>query len=188
MKDYSRAAALALARLEQARQSLEEESSALEGLRQKEQDLLRAREVAQLAAEACQNAAHARVAGVVGRCLAAVFGEDPYEFLIDFERKRGRTEARLAFARGELQVDPVSACGGGAVDVAAFALRLACVMSSRPRRRLFLALDEPFKHLSKNYRPAVKGLLESLCKELGLQILMVTHSPDLRIGRVIELA
>src|SRR6185503_13063551 len=80
-----------------------------------------AQEILQLLAQAVQQQAHTKISGVVSSCLSAVF-DDPYEFRVQFDRKRGRTEASLRFVRGGLEVDPLTASGGGVVDVAAFAL------------------------------------------------------------------
>lgn len=147
-----------------------------------------ARALVQDLAEAVQSKAHARIASVVSRCLEAVFGEDEaYRFKIDFAKARGKTEARLAFVRGGHELEPADAAGGGVLDLAAFSLRLACLAMARPKRRPFLALDEPFKMLSAEYVPAVRSLLETLAKEMGLSILLVTHNPGLQVGKVIEL-
>lgn len=154
--------------------------------RQQLQDLLEAQSHAQAIAKGVQQQAHKRIATIVTRCLAAVF-DDPYEFAIRFEQKRGRTEARLVFVRNEQEVDPMTASGGGVVDVAAFALRLSCILLSRPPVRRVCVLDEPFKFVSEEYRENVRKLLETLSTELEFQVIMVTHIPEIVTGNVIEL-
>jgi ABC-type sugar transport system ATPase subunit len=135
--------------------------------------------IVQTIAQAIQQEAHARVAGVVTRCLAAVF-PDPYEFRIEFDRKRGRTEARM-------EIDPQTAAGGGVVDVAAFALRLSAILLAQPQRRRVMVLDEPFKFLSADRRDAVRDLLETLSAELGVQFVIVTHIDELQAGTVVRI-
>lgn len=144
--------------------------------------------LAQSAAAQAQKAAHGRLASLVSECLRSVFGEDAYEFKIVFEEKRGKTEARLAFARGGAEVDPLTASGGGVVDVAAFALRLSALLLHEPPLRRLLVLDEPWKHLSARYRPALRELVEVLARRLGVQFLIVTHSADFEIGKVITVS
>lgn len=158
-------------------------------LKKNEQGLKRAQdaqEILQHLAQAVQQQAHRKISEVVSSCLSTVF-EDPYEFKIEFERKRGRTEAQLRFVRQDLDVDPLSASGGGMVDVAAFALRVACLMLHRPRLSKVVILDEPFKFVSAQYRDNVREMLEGLAKDLGVQIVMVTHIDELETGKVIEL-
>jgi len=169
-----------------ARQIAQEEKTLLR-VNEHITDVLTAQKLCQNVAEQVQANAHKQIASVVTRCLETIFGEEAYEFKIIFEQKRGKTEARLVFVRGELEVDPTSAAGGGVVDVTAFALRLACLILSRPKKRLFLAADEPFKMLSANYSEKVRELLITLSKELGLQIFMVTHQKALVCGKVVEL-
>lgn len=146
----------------------------------------RAREIFQALSKSIQEDVHGRIASVVSRCLESVFDE-PYEFKINFENKRGRTEASLVFVRDELELDPTSSCGGGVVDVAAFALRLACLCLSRPPLRRLLVLDEPFRFVSQGYRERIKSLVETLADELDVQFIIVTHLAELQIGKVIEL-
>lgn len=145
-----------------------------------------ANKIVQAVAETIQEEAHERIAGVVSRCLAAVFAE-PYEFQIRFERARGRTEANLVFVRDGAAINPLDASGGGVVDVAAFALRLSSMMLARPAVRRTVILDEPFKFVSADRRLAVRAMLEGLAEDLGVQFIMVTHIEELRCGHVVEI-
>jgi len=86
-----------------------------------------------------------------------------------------------------LEVDPMNACGGGMVDVAAFALRVACLMLHRPRLAKVVVLDESFKFVSAQYRDNVRSMLEGLAEDMGLQILQVTHISELETGTIIEI-
>lgn len=147
--------------------------------------LERATTLAQGVAAKLQTQAHQQIADIVTRCLA-IFDE-PYEFRIDFQRLRGRTAARLVFERDGLVVDPLRAAGGGVVDVAAFALRVACLVLAQPQRRRLLVLDEPLKHLSAQYRPSAKELIENLARDLKIQFIIVTHDSALQVGHVVEL-
>lgn len=174
-----------LSQLQGAVGRVREEKRARVGLLAHLRALLEAQGIAQVVAEAVQTQAHERIAQTVTKCLA-VFDE-PYEFHIRFRRARGRTEARLTFSREGLEVDPVEGSGLGVVDVAAFALRLACLVLRRPRLRRVLLLDEPFRFVSAEYRPRLRALLASLSEELGVQVVMVTHDRELRVGRVVSL-
>ena len=183
---YKNIVAKAQAALAAARQRCQAEEEALAATQARLGAAEAAQGLAQAIAQAVQQKAHDRIAGVVTRALAAVF-DDPYEFRILFEQKRGRTEARMAFVRGGHELDPLDASGGGVVDVGAFALRLSCLMLARPPLRRLVIADEPFRFVSAGLRGRVRALLESLSKELGVQFIIVTHQDELRCGKVIEL-
>ena len=149
-------------------------------------EIIQAQEIVQSVAKTIQEEAHNQIASIVSQCLEIVF-EEPYAFHILFEQKRNRTEARLVFERDSLQIDPMSAAGGGVVDVAAFALRLSCLMLSKPKLRRLLVLDEPFKFVSQEYRSNVREMLERLSEELQVQMVIITHINELVTGKEINL-
>lgn len=152
-----------------------------------EADCGEAQEILQVIAQTIQQQAHDRISHVVSRCLAAVFDE-PYTFRIHFDRKRGKTEAQLVFVRDGLELgNPKDAAGGGVIDVAAFALRLSCLLLTRPPARRFMVLDEPFRFVSAEYRPLLPHLLQCLSDEFDIQIVMVTHVEELVTGKVVKI-
>lgn len=146
-----------------------------------------ARSVVTNIAQQVQENAHQQIAAVVTSALEAVF-DDPYEFVIRFERKRNRTEAVLEFTRDDNPVNPLEAAGGGVVDVAAFALRVACMTLSKPRIRSLLVLDEPFRFVSRNYRERLRDLIQTLSERLEIQFVIVTHIDELELGKVVRLS
>lgn len=174
-------------RWESAAKNREREESCLVKAQSDVGNVEQAQKIVQRVAQMIQQQAHEQIASVVSRCMEAVFAE-PYEFRIAFEQKRGKTEAVLTFVRNGLEVDPMTASGGGVVDVASFALRLACLMMSRPPRRRVLILDEPFRFVSRDLRTRVKQMLLTLAEEMKMQFVVVTHDEALTIGRVVELA
>ncbi len=147
-----------------------------------------AREFCQIVAETVQKSAHTRIAGVVSKCLQAVFGDTAYEFQINFVQSRGKTEARLVFVRDEHTLEnPEDEAGGGPVVVAALAAKLAVIRLSKPKLRPCLIMDEPFRDLSPKYRPMIPELIETLAKELGVQFIIATNEVAYRVGKVIEI-
>ena len=147
--------------------------------------------IIQYTSQAIQQAAHSRIAGVVSRCLESIF-DDPYEFKIEFERKRGRTEAKLTFVRdGIIFDDPLNQASGGVCDVAAFALRLSCILLGRPPNRRVVILDEPFSNIrGKQNRERVRSLLLQLSEELNIQFILnidLDVYPEFALGKVIEM-
>lgn len=127
------------------------------------------------------------MAKVVSSALATVFDE-PYTFHIEFEQKRGKTEARLVFMRDGIEFNPKECSGGGVLDVAAFALRLACLILARPEARRVVVLDEPMKFVNGDENQArVGSMLLQMAEKTGFQFIIVSDDEWLKIGKVIEL-
>lgn len=165
---------------------LKEERKLLKKSRKKLKSVEEAQNIVQHIAQAVQKTTHARISRVVSRCLASIY-DDPYEFQIIWERKRGQTEARLTFVRKGHEVHPLKASGGGPADIASFSLRLSSIALGRPQVRMLLLLDEPFKGLNPRYHHLVSELLMGLHKEMGLQVVMTTNIPTLACGKIIDL-
>lgn len=187
MKSYEKRIQKLVQEREHAKQVVTTEKEQLAKVEKTLGAAIEAQQVLQRLAQQLQQKAHHCIAEIVTRCLDTVFGDEAYQFEIQFERKRGKTEAKLVFLRDGFEITPMDAAGGGVIDVAAFALRLACLVLSNPPVRRLLVLDEPFRFLSADYRPRVRHLLESLADDLEVQIVFVTHIPDLQIGEVVEL-
>jgi ABC-type Mn2+/Zn2+ transport system ATPase subunit len=141
----------------------------------------------QAAVQQMQESAHRQVASIVTQCLQAIFGPH-LAFTLYFEQKRGRTEALMLVTdlQGNM-IDPMTACGGGVVDVISFALRICALVLTKPSRRRLLVLDEPFKFVSAEYREGIADLLKRLSQDLQIQFVLVTHFTNLQLGKVIRI-
>jgi len=131
-------------------------------------------------AQATQNELEYRICEPVSLALAAVYEDNPYKMSAKFEiTGRGTIECRLAFERNDNLIKPLEASGGGPVDVASFALRVGSWSLAQPRSRACLILDEPFKWISRDRMPLAGQMLQEISKQLGLQIIMISHIPEL---------
>ena len=84
--------------------------------------------------------------------------------------------------------DPINSAGGGVIDVAAFGLRVASLILSKPAHRRLLVLDEPFKFVHPpERRPRLVEMLKMLAREFQVQIIMVTGIEELHCGTVIHI-
>jgi DNA repair exonuclease SbcCD ATPase subunit len=141
------------------------------------QTLAQAKTVVQEAARMTQQQLEVHLSSLVSSALAAVF-PDPYEFKVEFVDRRGRVECDLYFARGNMtHLDPMTSSGGGPLDVASLALRMAFWALSRSRP--VIILDEPFKFVSTDLHQACAEMLRGLAKQLHLQIIMISHLPGI---------
>lgn len=161
--------------LRRRRDSLKEEIRELKrSVRRHEQ----AREVVREVGLKTQQQLQFHISSIVSLALEAVF-PNPYELVVEFVERRNKTECDLKLKRGETEIDPMSAAGGGPVDVASFALRAACWSMYRPPLNNVLVLDEPFRYLSTDLLPNAAEMLREVSEKLGIQVIMVTHEEEL---------
>jgi hypothetical protein len=165
----------------------ESERTALKTAEDKLAVAIDAQHVIQSVAQSVQQVAHSKIAGLVSKCLRAVFGDDGYDLAIDFERKRGQTEAKLSFIRDGLKLDPMSSTGGGCVAVGNLAARIVTITTERPARRRIAILDEPLLGPSAEHHEALGDLLLALAEDLAMQIILVTHNEKMMVGHVVRL-
>jgi len=116
------------------------------------------------------------IGDIASLALETVFN-DPYELKIEFVERRNKTECDLFFVRDDEKMDPISASGGGAVDVAAFALRIASWSMQTPHTRNTIVLDEPFRFLSEDHQEKASQMIKEVSRKLGIQFLIITHNP-----------
>jgi DNA repair exonuclease SbcCD ATPase subunit len=118
------------------------------------------------------------ISDITSLALEAVFNE-PYELKVEFVQRRNKTECDLYFERNGERIDPLTASGGGAVDVAAFALRIASWSMLRPRTRNVIILDEPLRFLSVDLQERASIMIKEISEKLGIQFILVTHENTL---------
>lgn len=87
---------------------------------------------------------------------------------------------RTTLARMVVDTPVMDARGGGLAATIGFLLRLVVLLLSKgTRSENILVLDETFAHVSAEYLPAVGEFLQEVKDKTGIQILMVTHQPEL---------
>lgn len=112
------------------------------------------------------------ISDMVTAAMYSVF-DDPYEFKIKFEIERGKTSGKIKFVRGDVELDPKDAIGGGVFDIAAFALRISTWKLKKPSARPTFIIDEPFKHLNGEvFQQRAVELVKKLSNKLKLQFIL----------------
>lgn len=134
----------------------------------------RAREIVREVGLKTQQELQYHISDITSLALDAVF-EDPYTLEAEFVERRGKTECDLWFVRNNKRIDPIDASGGGAVDIAAFALRVASWSMQTPHSRPTIILDEPLKNLSIEYQKKGSQMLKEVSEKLGIQFIIITH-------------
>ena len=119
-----------------------------------------------------------RISELVSLAMYSVF-DNPYEFELEFVQRRGRTECDIWFVRNGQRIKPLDASGGGAVDVACFALRIALWNLAIPKTAPVIICDETLKFLKGGDLPE-KGaqMMKELADRLGVQIIGISHIPE----------
>jgi DNA repair exonuclease SbcCD ATPase subunit len=159
---------------------LEEQLDQLEtdiaSLEQNSLNCQKARAIVQVVAEETQKKIEYQISNLVSLALASVF-PDPYEFCLRFVQRRNKTEADLIFIKNGNEGDPINVSGGGALDVASFALR-AAIWSIKPSNNVMI-LDEPFHFLSRNLQDKCSSMIKMISDKLKLQFIIVSHIPEI---------
>ena len=157
------------------RSSLQEEEKRLIKTSKKLRDIEKAIPLVQLVVQQTQEELRYHLSELVTLALNAVF-EDPYEFSIDFVTRRGKTEADLTFNRRGTSISPFESSGGGAIDVASFALRIALWKVHSGEISNTLIFDEPGRFISIDKQEKFGTMMKMLSDKLGLQFILITHS------------
>ena len=162
---------------DQAVESLAQAEGRVAALKAEALDLEEAQRILQLVAVQTQATLEFHISELGDLALSAVF-DDPYRLILEFVDRRGRSETDIRFQRGDdedSRIQPLTAAGGGAVDVAAFALRGAVLTLGRPEPMRLLALDEPFRFVSVDLLDRASALLAELAEGFGFQFVAVSH-------------
>lgn len=136
----------------------------------------KARTIIQIVAEETQKKIEYQISNLVSLALASVF-PDPYEFKLKFVMRRNKTEADMLFIKNGHEGNPIDIAGGGALDVASFALR-AAIWSIKPTNNVLIQ-DEPFHFLSRNLQNKCSQMIKKISQKLGIQFIIVSHIPEI---------
>jgi DNA repair ATPase RecN len=139
--------------------------------------ILEAQEFLQVIAAQTQSIVEKKLSKLVTSALHTVYPENPYNFILRFEKKRNATECKLLFEKNEQEFNPLEESGGGPIDIASIALLISFIMIEK--KNPIIILDEPMKHMSKKRSIIAAKFLKSICENLGLQIIMVTHLDEI---------
>lgn len=126
-----------------------------------------------------------RLTDLATEALRVVFDDPSLALVVRSVERRGVAEADIVLRRGGLETDPLDGNGGGMVADISAMLRLIMVrMLTRRGLAPLLLLDEPFAALSAGHREAMADTLEAVGESLGIQIVTVTHAPEMVRGVV----
>ena len=111
--------------------------------------------------------------------LSSVFTDKQMEFrVVPTRNKKGLFYELYIITDGN--ITPLEDCkGGGVLDIISLCLRISYLRIFKGSLRQVLILDEPFKNLDYIRRLAAIDWLSTTAREMGLQLIIVTHLVDL---------
>jgi len=123
-----------------------------------------------------------KVEALVTHGLKAVF-QDDYQFVIQQSWEGNQPSITFCVANpnmaGGKPIPLKDAKGGGLVQIVAFILRAVILISTRPKLRPIMVLDEPLTMVSDEYRDNLVQLIPELAEKAGIQFIIITHDNDL---------
>jgi DNA repair exonuclease SbcCD ATPase subunit len=122
-----------------------------------------------------------KIEALVTHGIQSVFGPEIY-FKIEQRIARNQVtfEYKIVHEYGgeKRESDLRGYHGGGLVALVGFLLRVVMVLFSHPARRRVIFLDESMAALDGDKRTAFAALLRTLGEQLGMQFVLITHSPE----------
>lgn len=116
---------------------------------------------------------------IVTLALQTIITDQEYSLDANFYIKNNRPQCELSFLKMGEKTNPMDDEGYGAVNIAAFALRISLWNISNPKTDSVLIIDEPFKDLSEDYIDDAFAFMKEISHKLGIQIICVTHEKGL---------
>jgi len=171
---------------------IKEDKIAIKNIKKEMKTSKKAASIIRIVAQETQSQIEFHISELVTMALRNVFS-NPYTFHLDFVQKRNKTGCNFFFERNGHKINPLMEAGGGVVDVAAFALRVAVWALSKPTYRNTLIFDEPFKNINDKTRGThqkIAELVKLLSDKLHLQFIIITMIPEFEevADRVFELS
>jgi len=121
---------------------------------------------------------------IVTYALQYILSSSEYSLNLEFGRRGNLQEVNFNLITPDCKEphDPLLSSGGGVLDILSLALRISQLEVTKPKIEGFIALDEPFKHLSENHLEAAQDFVKAINRRINRQIIMVTHKKELVVN------
>ncbi len=114
---------------------------------------------------------------IVSEGLSLVFGGE-LELMIVSSTKANMSAVEFVLKKDGEEEDIMDGQGGGYIGIIAFLLRILLIVASRPLLEPILIMDEPFAHVSPEFRLPVAEMAAALRDRLGFQFILVTQERE----------
>jgi DNA repair exonuclease SbcCD ATPase subunit len=142
------------------------------------EQLEKAREIIRTVGLMTQQELQYHISDITSLALESVFKE-PYKLLLEFVERRNKTECDIVFEKDGEKFAPIDSAGGGVVDVASFALRIASWSMAIANKSHVIILDEPMRFVSAEYQENASEMIKEISQKLKIQFIIVTHNSTL---------
>jgi DNA repair exonuclease SbcCD ATPase subunit len=142
-------------------------------------NLIKARFILAEVAKLTQTKFTSYVEQLVTMAIKSIF-DRPFQFKVDFDLKRNKSECFLRIQEGEDEEPfvPKDELGGGMLDTISFALRIVLWSLQNPRSSNTILLDEPF-HFLGDLSERACSLVKEISSRLNIQFIITTHNESL---------
>jgi DNA repair ATPase RecN len=121
-----------------------------------------------------------KISSIVTDALQKI--KDPnLEFKMLLSTERNQTDLKFVVLDKQTgqEYDILNSYGGTIADIVTFPLRVSLLMKWEPSLSKILVMDENFKFVSVADQEALAEFVKQIADKLGLQIILVTHSPTI---------
>ena len=144
-------------------------------------ELNEAQVIFQTAAKIMYGSLSSKLGDIVTEGLNIIFPEAGYRFIIEFIERRSTIECDLYLLdQDDKRLDPLTSVGGGVADVISMLLRCTYIILNPSFAKVLIA-DEPFRFVDRERIPEAALFLRKICENFGLQVIVITHIPELML-------
>lgn len=111
---------------------------------------------------------------IVTEGLQTIFHDQDIRFEVVVDQKHGKVWADFETIHEGIRGQSLESFGGGVSSVQSLLLRLLVLMKKNLAK--YLILDESLAALSEEYVENAGIFLKKMCKELGVNVLLITHN------------
>ena len=169
--------------LDLAKSQLRKTAVSLTLIKSKRSEWLMAREFFAQIAKMTQADITSYLQSTVSLAMDVIPSDDPLRLIAQFETRRNQQELDLYVQEGEQEPvildSKLDLVGNSVEEIVSFASKLCTWSIKNPRPAPFQAHDEPFRALKSENIGNVLKFVKELQEELGLQMLILTHRPEI---------
>ena len=164
----------------QIKDSIEKTNEKVKAIKLKIEQLNEVNTLFKLTSDYAREQSKEQIESIVSSCLSLIF-EKPMKFIIDRREMRNKSSAEFYVLENEddIPYNILESKGGGVVDIISLSLRVAFLMKYHPQIQGPLILDEPAKHVSKDFIFNVADFLQKVSTDFNRQIILISHDEHL---------